>query len=365
MLDKRYYYENDRFEAENDKIFSKQWIFACILDEVKSNNDFVTLEIFGKPVVIQNFRGELRCFLNVCTHRFNKIQLDTFGRRALTCGYHCWSFDKDGFPFFVPKKELFSELADDARIHESFCLQKFHVEVCGSFVFILLTEEKETDLKVYLGNHYNKLIEISEYIGEKTHFGSIPHNANWKILIENVLECYHCSTVHKESLYGKLGIGNLPLSEIEYSGAHSSCHFPKVQKKLDVKKRKVLNFLENRSFKHDSFYHLFIFPNLVISSTEGASFYIGQIFPLSPKKTDLKVRFLEPKLDYSQVNPGIREILAEESVRMGYEILDEDKAILENIQKGIEHSNSPGAVNTEEVRIQYFFEQYNQIISHS
>jgi len=362
MLDKAYYYNPGHFEIENDLVFSKNWVFACLLEEVQGNNEFVTLDIAKIPVVIQNFKGELRAFKNVCSHRFNKIQIEDFGRRALTCGYHCWSFDKDGYPSFIPKKELFQEFKNDEFVRNEFCLERFHLEICGNFVFILLSETKEVELKDYLGNHYDKMVEISSHMGKKIHFGGLKHQANWKILIENVLECYHCSVVHKESLYGKLGIGNLPITDIEFSDAHSSCHFPKVARKSDEKKKKILSFLDTRSFIHDSFYHIFIFPNLVVSSTEGASFYVGQLFPLAAGETELKVRFLEPKLNYENVNEALRDILAEESVKLGYEILEEDKFILENIQKGIQKANGTGIINDEEVRIKYFFEKYKSII---
>lgn len=358
MLNKTYYFDDAHFGNEQAEIFSSTWIFACLKSEVSANSDFVTFDVAGIPVVVQNFKGELRAFQNICSHRFNKIQTEPFGRRALTCGYHCWSFDKEGFPSFIPKKAQFTEFNDEAVIQENFCLRKFHLDTCGNFVFICMAEERPVALVEHLGVYCHKLEEISLHIGSKTHFGVLKHQANWKILVENVLECYHCSIVHNSSLYGKLGIGGLPVSDIELTELHSSCHFPKVKKKSDEKKRKVLAFLDERSFKHDSFYHIYIFPNLVISSTEGASFYVGQLAPNSAGETDLKVRFLEPNLDYSNVNAGIREILAEESVKLGYEILEEDRAILENIQKGIVYAQGPGIINTEEIRIKYFFDAY-------
>ncbi|MFC1224269.1 aromatic ring-hydroxylating dioxygenase subunit alpha [Pedobacter sp. BG31] len=363
MLKKSYYYSEDHLQIENEKIFSNTWIFACLTEEIKVNSDFVTLEIGGNPIVIQNFKGELRAFQNICTHRFNKIQTQEFGRRALTCGYHCWSFDKEGAPSFMPKKETFSAFKGIQAIPSEFCLKKYQVEVCGHFVFVLLNENQTIDLRSHLGEFYNKLEELSANIGSRTHIADLPHKANWKMLIENVLECYHCSVVHKETIYGKLGIGGLAISDIEHYQAHSSCHFPKTVKKIDAKKNKILAFLEDRAYKHQSFYHLFIFPNLVISSTEGASFYVGQLFPLTATETNLKIRFLEPNISYDSVNPSLRAALADESVRLGIEILQEDRQILENIQKGISHSSSPGIISDEEVRIQYFFDAYNKAIA--
>ncbi|RZK40223.1 MAG: aromatic ring-hydroxylating dioxygenase subunit alpha [Pedobacter sp.] len=364
MLKKSNYYDQEHFDFEKEKIFSQNWVFGCIQDEVKNNNDFVTIDVAGKPIVIQNFKGIIKAFLNVCSHRFNKIQTTDFGKRPLTCGYHCWSFNQDGVPFFVPKKETFNGLVDaDGAPDSAFNLTEFRTETCGNFVFINLSNSSDVTLEQHLGNHYNKLIDISQFIGNKIHFGKIEHKANWKILIENVLECYHCSVVHKDSLFGKLGVGSMPISEIEYSDSHSSCHFPKIQRKSDEKKRKILAFLDERSFKHDSFYHIFIFPNLVISSTEGASFYVGQLCPVSASETELRVRFFEPNIDYTEVNQGIRDILADESVKLGYEILEEDRAILENIQKGVQFTDSVGIVSEEEIRIKYFFEKYLKTIN--
>jgi choline monooxygenase len=269
MLDKTYYFDEAHFEKEHAEIFTSNWIFACLKSEVSVNSDFVTFDVAGIPVVVQNFKGELRAFQNICSHRFNKIQTEPFGRRALTCGYHCWSFDKEGYPSFIPKKTQFTEFGDEQLIHDNFCLKKFHIDTCGNFVFICLADTKPVELMEHLGEYCQKLEEISAHMGAKTHFGVLNHKANWKILVENVLECYHCSIVHNTSLYGKLGVGGLPISDIEYSALHSSCHFPKAPKKSDEKKRKILAFLDERSLKHNSFYHIYIFPNLVISSTEG------------------------------------------------------------------------------------------------
>jgi len=366
MLEKRYYYDENHFQIENEVIFSQGWVFACMADEVNGNNDFVTLDISGEPVVIQNFKGEIRAFQNICSHRFNKIQTEEFGKRPLTCGYHCWSFDKEGIPFFVPKKELFEEFKAGKAISNDFCLKRFELEICGKFVFIKLDNTVTLSLADHLGTYYNILSDLSNHIGTNIHRGSVTHQANWKILVENVLECYHCSVVHKDTLYGKLGVGSLALDDVFYSEAHSSCHFPKRDvKKLEGKKRKLLSFLDNRELKHNSFYHIFIFPNLFVSSTEGASFYVGQLFPANPDHTDLKIRFFEPNINYENVSPVLRDALAEESVKLGYAIIEEDKTILENIQKGVRRAKSPGIINEEEVRIKYFFDKYKRLIEHS
>jgi phenylpropionate dioxygenase-like ring-hydroxylating dioxygenase large terminal subunit len=61
--------------------------------------------------VLQNFKGEIRAFANICSHRFNRIQTEPRGNRPLMCAYHGWNFDESGFPRGMPRREGF-DLSD-------------------------------------------------------------------------------------------------------------------------------------------------------------------------------------------------------------------------------------------------------------
>src|SRR5690606_29503708 len=102
----------------------------------------------------------------------------------------------------------------------------------------------------------------------ETSFGHVKHQANWKLLVENVLECYHCASVHPETFITGLGVGRKPISNVEMSAqGHSSSHFPRTPIKREALRKKIISHLDDRGLTHNSFYHIHIFPNLFISST--------------------------------------------------------------------------------------------------
>ena len=111
IVPNEYYHDAAIFEKEKLALFQNSWIFIGMSMNLENHNDFLTDEIGGVSVVVQNFRGTLRAFHNVCTHRFNKIQNAKQGNRALICEYHGWNYNTDGIPFGIPLKAEFKGLA--------------------------------------------------------------------------------------------------------------------------------------------------------------------------------------------------------------------------------------------------------------
>jgi phenylpropionate dioxygenase-like ring-hydroxylating dioxygenase large terminal subunit len=352
-----YYCNNKIFKDEIDLIFKSDWIFAGLTTHLQNHLDFITFEIGNIPIVIQNKHGVIKAFQNICTHRFNKILTSTQGSSPLTCSYHNWSFNDEGFPqnAFNNKEFQFSE-----SDKECLKLKQYNVAVVGKFIFINLSTST-TSISDYLGKWQLELESISTHIGNEYYNGNLPHHCNWKLMVENVLECYHCSSIHHNTLYGKFGIGHKRIEHIEYLNLHSKCHFPKKENfnsNVDPKQLKLLAFLDERGMKHESFYHFFIYPNLFLSSTEGKSFYIGQLLPINAEQSNLKIHFYEPFLE-STKNKAIREIIGEEVVSKSIEILNEDKVVLEQVQRNmpIKEMATPFLSNEEE-RIQKFHSSY-------
>jgi phenylpropionate dioxygenase-like ring-hydroxylating dioxygenase large terminal subunit len=96
------YIDQEWFERERDLLFKPLWQFIAPRTMLDKPNAFITRNLFGMPIVVQNMKGELRAFENVCPHRQNPIQLQPHGVRPLFCGYHGWSFGQDGAPTNIP-----------------------------------------------------------------------------------------------------------------------------------------------------------------------------------------------------------------------------------------------------------------------
>jgi choline monooxygenase len=341
--------------AEIDRLYKAQWLFVGLTSELDRNNSFVTVDIPGISLVVHNFGGNLRAFQNICTHRFNKIQTEDRGRRPLMCGYHAWTFDQTGFPFGRSKREQFP--ADTVEERERLCLSNYPVEICGSFVFVNMYGSA-LPLREYLGDLCEDLETISAAMGNEIHYGSVPHLANWKLLVENVLECYHCTIVHPETFVAGLGIGNRAMEGLKSHNGHSSCHFPRTETKRENLRRRVLSHLNDRPFKHESFFHIYIFPNLFISSQEGLTFYVGQALPTSAEQTTLRTRVFEPKFSETPGTRQRQDVLNKQTVEIASRVINEDKPILEAVQRGVALSDKPGCLGFDEVRIDTFFKRY-------
>lgn len=351
-----YFGENIQ-KLEFEKIFSNDWFFAAMESDFLENNSFVTLDVFDYPIVIQNFKNEIKAFRNICPHRFNKIQTDDFGNRIFMCKYHNWTFDKNGKPKTIPSKNAF-----DTNSEEFNCLhvKELNLAKAGKFIFVSLNKNVKP-IEEFLGTFYEKLIEISNAIDYNFYTNDDLQNVNWKIVIENVVEAYHCPAIHLDTLYG-MGFCRESEKNNEYSNGHSVADYPKEENFEEP--NKILNYLDFREFKHDTFRHYFIFPNLLISSTEGTSIYVGNIIPKTSEQTTLRKRFYSPKFkDNFEPKKAIHNGFLEIAKNSINQILAEDKEVLEQIQKNIPFVDSTYFLGNQEQRIVDFHTTYLKIIS--
>ena len=360
VIPNAHYHDPRLLHIEGERIFGGGWQFVGLSDELARHRDFVCVDLPGESIVTQNFHGELRAFRNVCSHRLNLIQTVERGNRALTCRYHGWTFDSEGMPLGRTRKQ--NDFLVTGERPERLCLVRYRVEICGRFVFVARDPEAPS-LQAFLGKAEPLLRALSGHIGAEIYFGCIPHHANWKLLVENVLECYHCETVHPESFVRGLGVGRIPITNVEIFEAdvgivHSSSHFPRTPTNREALRRRIVAHLDGRGFAHDSFFHVHIFPNLFISSTQGTSFYIGQALPQSPDWTTLRIRFFEPAIKLNEGGRRRQDALNHGSIPLGLKVIEEDRAILETVQRGIAIARQMAVFGQEEVRLTAFNEGY-------
>ena len=353
-LPREYYIKNSTTDQEYEKVFKKSWLLAGLTDDLAKNNDFVTFEIYGRSVVVQNFNGKLAAFQNVCAHRFNRIQGATKGNRPFLCQYHGWTYNSEGLPIGVPQKSSF----DPAEL-ECAHLKKYAVDTVGRFVFVKMDTDDKTTLVEYLANFHERLLEMSKHIAEELFYEDVPHAANWKLLVENVNEGYHCPILHKESFI-KSGFCKIAAINTEFSGKHSKWDGPKVIDENNKMTHKKMTFIDTRSLKHDTYYHQHIYPSFMFASTEGYFFFIGVIMPVDAENSVLRVRYFAPtRTDHSK--PFFQKAFFDSNVQGGVQILkEEDQPIVEQCQKGLrEETNSKGLLSsTEEVRLIEFHKVY-------
>jgi len=350
------YHNAQLFGIELEHIFAKNWQFVALADELANHRDFVCVELPDDSIVVQNFNGALKAFKNVCTHRLNLIQTADRGNRHLMCAYHGWVFDAEGMPLGKGERQGF---IDSGESQAKLCLTRYRVESCGKFVFVS-RDPGALPLDDFLGEFAPLLRDLSRYIGQETYYGVVPHAANWKLLVENVLECYHCSTVHPETFVAGLGVGRKAITDVQVAGSHSSGHFPRIPTKREALRRKIVSHLNDREFTHDSFFHIHIFPNLFISSTEGTAFYVGHALPWSATETRLRVRLFEPNVELTEAGRLRQDAINKQGSALALQVIEEDRAILETVQRGISIADRPAVLGSEEIRIRAFHKAYTE-----
>lgn len=192
-----YYSNEDIFAQEKEKLFFKAWQYACHASELAEPGAFVALSILNQNVfVVRCPDGEIRAFYNICPHRGHKL-VEGFGRKnVIVCPYHHWSFSLDG-----SLRSLRSMKTSAAPNKQSVCLHSVCVDRLLDFVFVNLDPDAAPISEYWPGVEEHILQtcpNVSNYVlgNSAVAIYEVDVAANWKIQIDNYLECQHCRHGH-------------------------------------------------------------------------------------------------------------------------------------------------------------------------
>jgi phenylpropionate dioxygenase-like ring-hydroxylating dioxygenase large terminal subunit len=355
LLSGAQYAEPEFFRSEMSGVFEATWQFVATTPELAKPNDFVALELNGKPIVVQNFGGELKAFENVCSHRRARLQTEAHGNRPLVCPYHSFCYDRSGRPEPPPllNLKLTRQELDGMRLKE------YPLEVCGKFIFVHLGASPRTSFAEYAGPIREHLLVCSEGMDEQIDGKQEAIAANWKIVVENFLEFAHIPTVHAAT-FGRIGLDGSAGFDVELKGLHSQALLKANVQRLasqDVEgNREYLAAFQRRVFKPLGSHVTLVFPNLVIVSVFGLSYLLTSIYPEAPERTRLRYRLFEAKADDGAViAPALRAHRREVLKAFAYKtVIDEDKNIVETLQRGTSVSDQPGILGLSEGAVHNF-----------
>jgi len=194
------YVSDEWFSRERDRIFFAEWFCVGRAERVANVGDYLVVDVAGESVLIVRGKDEkLRAFFNVCRHRGSQLVPTTgqaygcFGG-AIRCPYHSWTYALDGSLRTAPFLEEGDDLSKgDLPLHD------IDLDTWGGFVFVRISEERpEATLAEQLGPVPERLARYN--LADLRSAKSIEYDvaANWKALLENYNECYHCGPVHPE-----------------------------------------------------------------------------------------------------------------------------------------------------------------------
>lgn len=346
-----HYYDEAIFNQEKKMLFDKIWHFVGFKSDFENENDFVTLKISDTPIVVQNIKGNIKAFLNVCSHRFSIIQQEQCGNRPLMCPYHGWAYDKDGIPSGIPKKPLFKKFSKEELCEMK--LKEFRVSFCGNLCFISLNENMES-LNDFMGTFYNEIEKMSLSLGDRIDVNSMKINSNWKVIVENTLESYHVGLIHAETL-AKLEPSGL---DFEFDNNNSSW-----TSNLNIARdkggyKKIDTYFSPKIYDIAGYKHLLVFPNLLISTTHGISYNYSIIEPISPDISKFTSFVFTAKTENSNDKSVLIKGFEESLINFNRKVFDEDKSICQSVQNGVRHTHLSGKLSDEEERVHHFQKTY-------
>ena len=194
-LPARFYTDPGVFESEKGAIFYRTWHYAGHVSQVAEPGQFLTTKIHEQNVFVARGRdGELRAFYNVCAHRGHELLTGTGKKNVITCPYHAWAYDFDGKLVAARNSENV-----DGFNKCDFSLKPVQVEVFCGMVLINLDPNAVPFCEEMAGLED----EIRRYLPRVDDLAFAQRDtynvdANWKVLVDNFLECYHCAPAHKD-----------------------------------------------------------------------------------------------------------------------------------------------------------------------
>ena len=298
-----WYSDEETLRRERERIFARSWQYAGRADQVAEPGSFLSTDAGGIPILVcRDAHGTLRAFLNVCRHRGAVLTDDCGKRETIQCHYHAWTYGLDGSLRAAPRSDR-----EDGFPKDELSLLPASVGTWGPFLFVN-PDPDAAALAAWLGDLPEILARDFDLDGVVFHsrveFGS---NANWKVVAENFLECYHCPTAHPD--FSAVVDVHPDRYVLEPHATFSSQH------------------CESRAGGERGQFHL-LYPNTGINVFPGpANLSIGPIVPAGASRT-------ERYLDYFFA-PGADEGWLADFFAFDDQVGREDTALVESVQRGM------------------------------
>ncbi len=303
-----WYTNPEILRQEQERIFRPAWQYVGHTGQLPQPGYFAA-EVGPTPVVVTRDRdGVLRGFVNVCRHRGHIVAEGEGSRETLQCPYHAWTYGLDGRLRAAPRSDEEPEFPQD-----ELGLVPVTVDTWGPFVFANAGPEPEP-LAQALGSLPPQVAELGLDVDSLVHHSrwEAEIDANWKIVCDNFLECYHCSVAHPafSELIDVSPEAYVLSSDGRLSTQHGPVRTPSAEDELP------------RSQFH------FLWPNLEINIFPGRpNISIGPSMPRTPERT---YRFLDYFFGADVEQAWIDDLMAFDD-----QVGREDAKLVAGVQHGV------------------------------
>ncbi len=308
------YTEGRWLEAELQAVFSRTWQWICHGEKVAKPGSYVAATVAGMPVVVVRDRqGTLRAFYNVCKHRAHELLSGSGTTRNIVCPYHAWTYDLSGGLKAARRADRMASF-DASQI----CLDQIQVEEFCGFVYVNL-DPAAAPLARQAPDLAEEITFWAPDVATLTHAKRLTYDVatNWKNVIDNFLECYHCHIAHKEFV----DLVDMDTYEVRTHGIWSS-HFAEAGKHRNA----AYDVADAQVTQHAVWW---LWPNTCLLRYPGrGNFMVFQVVPAGPERTLETWDFF---LETPEPTPA-----EEESVRYIDDVLQvQDITLVESVQRGM------------------------------
>ncbi|MFC4312359.1 aromatic ring-hydroxylating dioxygenase subunit alpha [Steroidobacter flavus] len=190
-LEQPFYTSAEIYDLERKTWLARQWYVLGHSSEVRESGSFIVRDLLGESlIIVRGNDGTVRGFFNVCRHRGSRI-CDADGKAAsLMCPYHAWTYRLDGTLRSAP---ALPEGIDTSQLG----LRPAPVKEIGGVILGSLQGELESLEPVRQALEPALIYHgvPNARIAARRHY---PTRGNWKLVMENFMECYHCFPAHPE-----------------------------------------------------------------------------------------------------------------------------------------------------------------------
>lgn len=192
-IDSYFYRSHLVYEKELENLVFRSWLYAGHVSEVPNPGDYLLFDIGEDSVIIvRDKAGEVQALMNVCRHRGARVcEAQSGNRKTFVCPYHGWVYNTDGS--LKAAREMEARADFDVT---DYGLKKARILVYMGLIFINC-DPHAADFLGPLSNLAQPLGAYDLEHAKVAHKHTYKVDANWKLVLENYLECYHCATSHR------------------------------------------------------------------------------------------------------------------------------------------------------------------------
>ena len=299
-LPRQFYTSETVYKMDIQHYWNHSWIWVGHINQIPNVGDFLLFDYGYESVIIaRDKNNSVNAFLNVCRHRGSRVCIEKSGNtRVFVCPYHAWTYELNG------SLRAAREMEDNFNTAE-YSLKKVNLRIFHGLIFICVADNPPNIDEGLL--QLEPLVEPFEFENLKiVHSANYPVAANWKLALENYMECYHCAPAH-----------------LEYSRSHSlkdpssanielkNCM---LKKSMDVGlsgEELHINLLESNNVEMDFYFSRYpLFQGYKTGSKSGEKLapLLGRLKDFDGGTSDIQIGILNNFLSYSDHVIGYRFI---------------------------------------------------------